>query len=98
MIVGDHIAYRFEVVSILGSGSFGQVLKVVDHKTKQEVALKIIRNKSRFHQQAQVEIKVLRYLKAQDPHDGYNVIHILDDFVFRNHICLTFELLSINLY
>ncbi|CAI9614125.1 unnamed protein product [Staurois parvus] len=27
-----------------------------------------------------------------------NVIHMLESFTFRNHICMTFELLSINLY
>jgi len=27
-----------------------------------------------------------------------NIIHMLESFSFRNHICMTFELLSINLY
>ena len=27
-----------------------------------------------------------------------NIIHMLESFTFRNHICMTFELLSINLY
>jgi dual specificity tyrosine-phosphorylation-regulated kinase 2/3/4 len=41
----EHIAYRFEVVKKLGKGSFGVVLKCFDHKKKEFVALKIIRNK-----------------------------------------------------
>ena len=45
VIQGDHIAYRFEILGMLGSGSFGKVLRVMDHKEKREVALKIIRNK-----------------------------------------------------
>ena len=27
-----------------------------------------------------------------------HVIHMLDQFYFRNHLCISFELLSINLY
>ncbi len=44
----DHIAYRYEVVDLLGKGSFGQVVKAYDHKNGEYVALKIIRNKKRF--------------------------------------------------
>jgi len=36
---------------VLGKGSFGQVLKVLDYKTGSYKALKIIRNKKRFHHQ-----------------------------------------------
>lgn len=40
----DHVAYRYEILEPLGSGSFGQALKCLDHKTGEEVAVKIIRN------------------------------------------------------
>lgn len=62
MVRHDHIQYRYEVVDILGKGSFGQVLQCRDHKTGNMVAIKIIRNKKRFHHQALVEIKVLENL------------------------------------
>jgi hypothetical protein len=32
-VTNDHIAYRYEVLGILGKGSFGQVLKCLDHKS-----------------------------------------------------------------
>jgi dual specificity tyrosine-phosphorylation-regulated kinase 2/3/4 len=58
----DHISYRYEVLDMLGKGSFGQVAKCYDHKTGEYVAIKIIRNKKRFHCQAVVEVKILNNL------------------------------------
>jgi len=59
----DHLAYRYEVVDTLGKGSFGQVLHCRDYSTGESVAIKIIRNKKRFHHQALVEIKILENLR-----------------------------------
>ena len=98
MVVHDHVAYRYEVLKVLGKGSFGQVLKAYDHKTQQHVALKIVRNERRFHRQANEEIRILEHLRKQDRENTHNIVHLLDHFTFRNHVCLTFELLSINLY
>lgn len=59
----DHLAYRYEIVDTLGKGSFGQVLHCRDHRTGDSVAIKIIRNKKRFHHQALVEINILDKLR-----------------------------------
>ena len=50
----DAVIYRYEVLDILGKGSFGQVFKAYDHKRKEIVALKIIRNEPKFCTQAKV--------------------------------------------
>lgn len=63
IVVGDHLAYRYEIVDVLGKGSFGQVVRCIDHKTGVLVAVKIIRNKKRFHQQALVEVNILQKLR-----------------------------------
>lgn len=94
----DHIGYRYEVLKIIGKGSFGQVVKAYDHKTQTHVALKMVRNEKRFHRQAQEEIRILEHLRKQDKDNNYNIIHMLEHFNFRNHVCMTFELLSMNLY
>ena len=39
----DHIAYRYEILEVIGRGSFGQVIRALDHKTNTQVAIKIIR-------------------------------------------------------
>ena len=98
IVVGDHFNYRYEVLSILGKGSFGQVCKCLDHKTSEVVALKIIKNKAKFHKQGAIEVKVLKHLNDNDPEDIQNVARILNSFTFRSHLCIIFELLSINLY
>ena len=94
----DHINYRYEVLSAIGKGSFGQVCKCFDHKTKELVALKIIKNKKKFHKQGIIEVNLLKNMKDNDPGDYFNIIRIKDSFFFRNHLCITFELLSMNLY
>jgi len=96
--IHDHIAYRFEIVSLLGKGSFGQVVKAFDVKKQEYVALKLIRNKKRFHHQALVEVKLLNHLKDNDHDMRHNIVEMYEYFYFRNHLCITFELLSINLY
>ncbi|OMJ90101.1 hypothetical protein SteCoe_7588 [Stentor coeruleus] len=98
IFISDHIAYRYEIKSLMGRGSFGQVVKVFDHKEKKEIALKIIKNRPRFYQQALEEIEILKYIKDKDPNDIYCIVHILGDFVFRNHMCIMFDILSIDLY
>ena len=98
LIYHDHVAYRYEVLKIAGKGSFGQVVKAFDHKEKKYVALKIVRNEKRFHKQVQVEIRILDHLRKQDERNRANVVHMFENFVFRNHVCITFEMLSINLY
>jgi len=98
VVYGDHVMFRYEVISMLGRGAFGQVLKCLDHKTKQLVAVKIIRNKKRFHKQGAVEVKILNHLKNHDLKDTQNVVRMQSYFIFRKHVCIAFEMLSINLF
>ncbi|KAJ8370932.1 hypothetical protein SKAU_G00109600 [Synaphobranchus kaupii] len=94
----DHLAYRYEFLKVIGKGSFGQVAKVYDHKTRQHLALKMVRNEKRFHRQAAEEVRILEHLRRQDKTGAMNLVHMLESFTFRGHICMTFELLSMNLY
>ncbi|OAX43805.1 hypothetical protein K503DRAFT_707752 [Rhizopogon vinicolor AM-OR11-026] len=98
VVNGDHLAFRYEIMDTLGKGSFGQVLNCRDHQTGESVAIKIIRNKKRFHHQALVEIKILDNLRKWDQEEKHHVIKMTEHFYFRNHLCIAMELLSINLY
>ncbi|KAK4513647.1 uncharacterized protein ATC70_005651 [Mucor velutinosus] len=99
--VKDHLNYRYEIVESLGKGSFGQVVKCKDHKIQGDqgfVAVKIIRNKKRFHAQAQTEVRILEKLMKWDPKNKHYNVRMMDSFYFRDHLCIVFECLSLNLY
>mmetsp|Transcript_18453 Transcript_18453/g.28306 ORF Transcript_18453/g.28306 Transcript_18453/m.28306 type:complete len:169 (-) Transcript_18453:854-1360(-) len=95
---GQHIAYRFEITNRLGKGSFGQVFKCFDHKNQEFVALKILRNKKRLYKQGLIEVKILEQLRDSDPEDKKNIIRVKEKFMFRKHLILSCEMLSMNLY
>jgi dual specificity tyrosine-phosphorylation-regulated kinase 2/3/4 len=60
--------------------------------------MKIIKNKKKYYCQAGVELKILQFLKDNDPEDIMNVIHLNDYVIFRKHLCIGFELMSMNLF
>jgi dual specificity tyrosine-phosphorylation-regulated kinase 1 len=70
--VGDVINNRYQIAirqgsksPLLGKGSFGQVVYVVDLVENVGVALKIIKNQKHFHEQAKTEIDLLnRFLSV----------------------------------
>ncbi|KAM5352510.1 hypothetical protein ACJ41O_005232 [Fusarium nematophilum] len=98
IVPGDHLSYRYEIIDVLGKGSFGQVVRCIDHKTGGLVAIKIIRNKKRFHQQALVEVNILQKLREWDPKNKHSMVNFTQSFYFRGHLCISTELLDMNLY
>ncbi|KAI9167723.1 DYRK-family kinase pom1 [Paramyrothecium foliicola] len=98
IVPGDHLAYRYEIIDVLGKGSFGQVVRCIDHKLGVLVAIKIIRNKKRFHQQALVEVNILQKLREWDSKNKHSMVSFTQSFYFRGHLCISTELLDMNLY
>ena len=92
--IGDHLAYRYEVLEFFGEGAFGSVLKCFDHKTKTIVAVKAIVNNPELKEQALIEAKVLSILNDNKCRE---IITAYDFFIFRNHPFITFEVLGENL-
>ncbi|KAG5881271.1 hypothetical protein JTB14_003742 [Gonioctena quinquepunctata] len=95
---GEKFLERYEIDSLIGKGSFGQVVKAFDHAEQCHVAIKIIKNKKPFLNQAQIEVKLLEMMNRADMENKYYIVKLKRHFMWRNHLCLVFELLSYNLY
>ncbi|XP_068906447.1 serine/threonine-protein kinase minibrain isoform X6 [Tenebrio molitor] len=95
---GEKFLDRYEIDSLIGKGSFGQVVKAYDHVEQCHVAIKIIKNKKPFLNQAQIEVKLLEMMNRADAENKYYIVKLKRHFMWRNHLCLVFELLSYNLY
>mgnify|MGYP001237220848 CR=1 FL=1 len=89
---------RYEVRERIGKGSFGQVVRAFDRVLGTFVAIKIVKSKRAFFQQARTEIDLLQYLNEQDRGDQFNIVQLQKTFVHHRHQCLVFELLACNLY
>ena len=95
--IGEEIHGRFLVKELLGRGSFGVVVKALDQRREDMVAVKIIRNRPSFTSQALSEINILTELNEAAKEDDH-IVRLRKYFSWQSHLCLVFELLSFNLY
>ncbi|KAK3679320.1 dual specificity protein kinase yak1 [Recurvomyces mirabilis] len=90
---------RYLILDVLGQGTFGQVVKCQNLKTQEVVAVKVIKNKTAYFNQSMMEVSVLDLLNGRmDKNDDHHILRLKDTFIHRQHLCLVFELLSVNLY
>jgi serine/threonine protein kinase len=89
---------RYQIVDLLGKGTFGQVVKCLDLETQDYVAIKIVKNLPAYHNQGLVEVRILELINSQFDTEAYPMVKLLDKFVFRNHLCLVMELLNVSLF
>ncbi len=98
-VLFDNHGNRYTVLDLLGTGTFGQVVKCRHLNTSEIVAVKVIKNEQAYFNQAWVEISILRILhRNRNEEDTKHIVRFKSFFVFRGHLCLVFEKLSINLY
>lgn len=88
---------HYEVLSFLGKGTFGQVLKCWRQEDGDMVAMKVLRSLPSYAKQGRIEVNTLNQL---GPHyaDYYSYVKAYESFLHCGHICIVFELLETNLY
>eukprot|EP01004_Peranema_trichophorum_P007931 NODE_66_length_4042_cov_28.526665_g55_i0.p1 GENE.NODE_66_length_4042_cov_28.526665_g55_i0~~NODE_66_length_4042_cov_28.526665_g55_i0.p1 ORF type:complete len:952 (-),score=181.31 NODE_66_length_4042_cov_28.526665_g55_i0:1126-3981(-) len=97
--LGSNHPNQYKVVSLLGCGTFGQVVKTVNKRTKETVAIKVIKSQSAYFNQAKTEIAILKQLQDKYGKDErFRIVRLLDYFIQSDHLCLVFELLHNNLF
>lgn len=90
---------RYLILDVLGQGTFGQVVKCQNLKTQEVVAVKVVKNRTAYFNQSMMEVSVLDLLNTKlDKNDDHHILRLKDTFIHRQHLCLVFELLSVNLY
>ncbi|KAF2147709.1 kinase-like protein [Myriangium duriaei CBS 260.36] len=90
---------RYLILDVLGQGTFGQVVKCQNLKTQEVVAVKVVKNRTAYFNQSMMEVSVLDLLNSRmDKNDDHHILRLKDTFIHRQHLCLVFELLSVNLY
>jgi len=99
MHVGDRLG-DYLLLDLMGTGTFGQVFSCRELGARRDVAVKIIKRHAAFKNQAWIEISILRILHHSSPQlaQSQHIVQFHTHFLFRDHLCLVFELLSINLY
>ena len=102
--LGESLEDKYIVYAYTGQGVFSNVVRVhVKNKSKEtakhnhKAAVKIIRKNDLMHRTALKEMKVLKILNDKDVLDKYHVLRFFGKFYHKQHLCLVFESLHINL-
>ncbi|CAK7215566.1 serine threonine protein kinase CMGC group [Sporothrix bragantina] len=85
---------RYQMVKLLGQGTFGKVVQARDREKNELVAIKIIRSVQKYRDASRIELRVLETLKANDRENRNRCIHLRECFDFRGHICIVMDLLG----
>ncbi|KAF5278924.1 hypothetical protein FQR65_LT15483 [Abscondita terminalis] len=96
--IGETLDSRYTVFGHIGQGVFSNVIAARDQaRGSQEVAVKIIRNNEIMHKTGLKELEVLKKLNDADSEDRFHCLRLFRHFFHKQHLCLVFEPLSMNL-
>uniref|UniRef100_A0A0K8RLI2 Putative u4/u6-associated splicing factor prp4 n=1 Tax=Ixodes ricinus TaxID=34613 RepID=A0A0K8RLI2_IXORI len=96
--IGEVLDTKYTVYGYTGQGVFSNVIRARDMaRGNQDVAVKIIRNNEVMHRTGLKELEMLRRLNDADPDDRFHCLRLFRHFFHKQHLCLVFEPLSMNL-
>uniref|UniRef100_A0A672S188 Serine/threonine-protein kinase PRP4 homolog n=1 Tax=Sinocyclocheilus grahami TaxID=75366 RepID=A0A672S188_SINGR len=96
--IGEILDKRYDVYGYTGHGVFSNVVRARDTaRAGQEVAVKIIRNNELMQKTGLKELEFLKKLNDADPDDKFHCLRLFRHFYHKQHLCLVFEPLSMNL-
>ncbi|KAK2576956.1 hypothetical protein KPH14_005569 [Odynerus spinipes] len=96
--VGETLDSRYVVYGYTGQGVFSNVVRARDSaRGNLDVAVKIIRNNEIMHRTGLKELEILRKLNDADPEDRFHCLRLFRHFFHKNHLCMVFEPLAMNL-
>ncbi|XP_045136695.1 probable serine/threonine-protein kinase dyrk2 isoform X2 [Portunus trituberculatus] len=95
---GDVLQDRYKIISTLGEGTFGKVVKCRDLQNDRFLALKIIKNVEKYREAAKLEINVLEKLAEKDPYNKHLCVRMLSWFDYHGHVCIAFDMLGLSVF
>ncbi|SAM08409.1 hypothetical protein [Absidia glauca] len=93
-----NLTQRFEMIRVLGQGTFGKVIECYDRQKDCRCAIKIIRAIQKYRDASTIEIRALNTLRKNDPLNIKKCIHLREWFDYQNHICMVFDLCGQSVY
>ncbi|KAK8725401.1 hypothetical protein OTU49_010844, partial [Cherax quadricarinatus] len=95
---GDVLQDRYKIITTLGEGTFGKVVKCRDLQNDRFLALKIIKNVEKYREAAKLEINVLEKLAEKDPYNKHLCVRMLSWFDYHGHVCIAFDMLGLSVF
>ncbi|KAJ8926601.1 hypothetical protein NQ314_021010 [Rhamnusium bicolor] len=96
--ISEILDSRYMVYGYTGQGVFSNVIRARDQaRGNQDVAVKIIRNNEIMHKTGLKELEILKKLNDADPEDKLHCLRLIRHFFHKQHLCMVFEPLAMNL-
>ncbi|KAK8201655.1 kinase-like domain-containing protein [Phyllosticta capitalensis] len=87
-----NLTERYQIIKLLGQGTFGKVVEAYDRRKGTKCAIKVIRSVQKYRDASRIELRVLSTLASNDAQNRNKCIHLRDCFDYRNHICIVTDL------